>query len=129
MNNQETIARYLQKTLSDSLDIPVYNDLQENSDSTYCVYFILDGTPIKYVANNTAWTEFDVRINVWGNEFKYTVLDSIIGLLDGVQGVTVENGTDTGYIQSVRYTRQTTIHTADAPEWFGVQAQFKIRVK
>ena len=129
MNNQETIARYLQKTLSDNLDIPVYNDLQENSDSTYCVYFILDGTPIKYVANNTAWTEFDVRINIWSNEFKYTVLDSIIGLLDGVQGVTVENGTDSGYIQSIQYNRQSNIHTPDTPEWYGVQAEFLIRAK
>lgn len=130
MSDFEICKRYLYTTLTDLLEIPVYSDLQEGiSDRTYCVFYVLDGTPQKYVSNITAWTEFDVRVNIWSDEFKYIGLNDITEALDGVQGVTVTSGTDTGYIQSIQFIRQNTIHNADTPEWFGVQAEFKFRIK
>ena len=128
MSSYETISRYLYNKLSTILDIPVYNNIQENKqNSKYCVFFILDGTPTKYIANNTAFTEFDIRINIWSpNSYEYDDLESIISQMDGEQAITITNGNDTGFILSVRYTRQNSM-VDDG--WFGLQVEFAIRTQ
>ena len=130
MNDIKTISIYLTATLSDLLSIPVFNDLQDSiTYPTYCVFYILEGKPVKYVANNIAFNEFDVRINIWSDKWEFEKLQSIINTLDGVQGVEITDNEDIGYINSIKFERQDNLRDKDDLKWYGVQASFTFHTK
>lgn len=128
MTNYETISRYLYSNLSTQLSgMPVYNGIQSlEGNAPYAVFFILDGTPTKYLNNQTAFSTFDVRINLWSPDgYLFDDFQTLIDYFDGKNSIVIDGeDSDQGFIQSVVYIGQSTLSDDG---WYGLQLVLQVR--
>lgn len=130
MNELQICSQFLTQKLNEILDIPVFNGIQEEQDNlnTYCVFFINEIEPVKYVNNIKAFSNCDVYINIWSkNQYAYALMEDLNNKLDGQQGAVINNGADIGYVSSCIFKIQQLIPLIDE-RWYDIQAQYTIRV-
>ena len=132
MNELQICSQFLTQKLNEILDIPVFNGIQEEQDNlnTYCVFFINEIEPVKYVSNIQAFSNCDVYIDIWSKDgYSYDLAEKLNSLLDGQQGEVIGEGESIGYVNSCIFQAQHSMTPYDNEGWYGVQAQYTVRVQ
>lgn len=130
MNDIKALSIYFNSELSTLLEVPVYNDLQENVKAdTYCVFYILSGEPITFVDNQLAFNSFDVRITIWSKQWEFDMLQSVIDYFNSKQGIIISDNEDSGLINSIIYEGQESLRDNNDLNWYGLQAIFRLHTR
>lgn len=131
MNDIKALSIYFNSELSSLLDMPVYNDLQDNIKAdTYCVFYILSGEPITFVDNQLAFNSFDVRITIWSKQWQFDKIQSVIDYFNSKQGLIVSDEAGSfGLINSIVYEGQESLRDNNDLSWYGLQAIFRLHTR